>query len=162
MHDANDGKYIKEEAQKVANKRKVKEILDKHGISQSTQGAMGEIVVNMSFSKEKKMKEKSPGMYEEIEKRLPEMRCVQDADRLDAIGAIGVARLFYYGGDNNRPLYDPKAIAGGDLKQCLIGHSKEKLVKLKETMKTAKGQEMAEKRHDVMMSLLQAFEEEWM
>ena len=98
-----------------------------------------------------------------------EFRIVQDADRLDAIGAIGIARAFNYGGFKNRPLHDPdkglqeysnsKAYHKSDAPT--INHFYEKLLKLKDLMNTRTGLEMARDRHDFMLEYLDRFFSEW-
>ena len=95
---------------------------------------------------------------------------VQDADRLDAIGAIGIARCFTFGGHKKRPLYDPAIPFRADLtaesyksassQSPSINHFYEKLLKLKELMKTNAGRTRALKRHAVMEQFLQQFHEE--
>ena len=99
----------------------------------------------------------------------PELDVVQDADRLDAIGAIGIARTFNYGGFKNRKIYNP-AISP-DLKMTpvqyktstapTINHFYEKLLLLKDRMNTQTGRLIAEKRHQYMEAFLKQFYAEW-
>lgn len=98
-----------------------------------------------------------------------EMEIVQDADRLDAIGAIGIARTFTYGGYKNRALYDP-AIAPdpSQSKEAYksssaptINHFYEKLLLLKDKMNTPAARRIAEERHDFMVRFLDQFFAEW-
>jgi len=85
----------------------------------------------------------------------PEGMCVQDADRLDAIGAIGIARTFAYGGAHGRNLYVP-----GD-ESCSIAHFYEKLLLLKDRMNTSSGKAMAAQRHRFLETFLETFLAEW-
>jgi uncharacterized protein len=99
----------------------------------------------------------------------PELAIIQDADRLDAIGAIGVARCFNYGGFKNRPLYDPEILP--NLQQTKeeyknstapsINHFYEKLLLLKDKMNTTAGKKIAEERHKFMETYLAQFYNEW-
>ncbi|CCV64292.1 similar to metal dependent phosphohydrolase [Alteracholeplasma palmae J233] len=83
-------------------------------------------------------------------------KIVQDADRLDAIGAIAIARTFAYGGSKNRLIYDPEN-QGLDT----ISHFYEKLLKLKDLMNTEVGKKIALKRHEFMKKNLEQFFAEW-
>ena len=99
----------------------------------------------------------------------PELDVIQDADRLDAIGAIGIARCFNYGGFKNRSLYDPAIEPNLEMTKeqykkstaPTINHFYEKLLLLKDKMNTKTGQLLAKERHRYMEGFLQRFYEEW-
>ena len=99
----------------------------------------------------------------------PELDVIQDADRLDAIGAIGVARCFNYGGFKNRPLYNPEIKPNlhqskeeyKNSKAPTINHFYEKLLLLKDRMNTKTGRRLAEERHLYMEQFLTQFYNEW-
>jgi uncharacterized protein len=101
--------------------------------------------------------------------RTLEGRVVQDADRLDAIGAIGVARAFAYGGSRGRLLYDPAeaprsyadTAAYHASTSSTIMHFHEKLLLLRDRMNTAHARELAEARHRYMVAFLDEFAREW-
>ncbi len=94
---------------------------------------------------------------------------VQDADRLDAIGAIGIARTFVYSGKKGRPMYDPNIPVRQEMtpeeyrngKDTAINHFHEKLLKLKDLLNTDSGRRIAEQRHTFMEEFLKRFDREW-
>jgi uncharacterized protein len=90
----------------------------------------------------------------------PLLWVVQDADRLDAIGAIGIARAFNYGGFRNNPIYIPDEKSGNPDKST-IGHFYDKLLKLKDIMNTSTGRTLAEERHKILEKFLEQFYGEW-
>jgi uncharacterized protein len=98
-----------------------------------------------------------------------ELEVVQDADRLDAIGAIGIARCFNYGGFKNRALYDPEIIPNLNMTKeqyknsdaPTLNHFYEKLLLLKDQMNTASGKKIAAQRHAFMETYLLQFYNEW-
>lgn len=118
-----------------------------------------QIIKNMSFK----------STLGEISFRSRELEIVQDADRLDAIGAMGIARAFTYGGYKNRELYNPEippnlSMTKEEYKKSTaptINHFYEKLLLLKDKMNTEKGKHLAEERHRFMEKFLEQFYAEW-
>lgn len=118
-----------------------------------------QIIKNISFK----------GGNKEQKFTSPELDVVQDADRLDALGAIGIARTFNYGGFKNRKIYDPSIPPELDMTPVqykastapTINHFYEKLLLLKDIMNTVTGRKMAEKRHKYMEAFLEQFYAEW-
>ncbi|MBR9913437.1 MAG: HD domain-containing protein [Algicola sp.] len=117
------------------------------------------IIENISFK----------GGNEKQQFRSPELDVVQDADRLDALGAIGIARTFNYGGYKNRKLFDPSIKPKLDMSKeaykastaPTINHFYEKLLLLKDRMNTKTGKAIATKRHNYMLGFLDQFYAEW-
>ena len=100
----------------------------------------------------------------------PLLAIVQDADRLDAIGALGIARCFTFGGAKGRPMFDPDHAPNAHMTKeeyakgasaPSINHFYEKLLKLKDLMKTSAGRRRAAQRHQVMVQFLKDFDDEW-
>lgn len=118
------------------------------------------IIKNMSFSK---------SLNNKKEKASKEFYIVQDADRLDAIGAIGVARAFAYGGSKSRPLYDPTKKAQKisttknyeKLQSSTLHHFEEKLFLLKDLLNTKTAKKIANERNIFMKKYVQQFLDEW-
>ncbi|GAA3976059.1 HD domain-containing protein [Pedobacter ginsengiterrae] len=117
------------------------------------------IIQNMSFK----------NSFDEVGFTSMEMQIVQDADRLDAIGAIGIARAFTYGGFKNRVLYNPAIKPEQHLTKesykntsaPTINHFYEKLLLLKDMMNTEAGKAIALERHNFMLQYLEHFYKEW-
>jgi uncharacterized protein len=153
MHDIGDRKFGTEDKH-----NEIKEILSLSGFDQRVITEVININENISFSSSDKEMVKSD-----------ELKIVQDADRLDAIGAIGIARAFNYGGFKNRVIYDPEyePLSAGDMNAYrkstspTINHFYEKLLLLKDMMNTGTGMKLAEERHRFMELFLQQFYREW-
>ncbi|KAL2544262.1 Metal-dependent phosphohydrolase [Forsythia ovata] len=140
----------------------VENFLDKEGMEESKKMRILSIIKEMGFKEE--IGGVTGGNYS------PEFGVVQDADRLDAIGAIGIARCFTFGGSRNSVLHDPNIKPRSDLskekyinkdEQSTLNHFHEKLLKLKDLMRTKAGRRRAEKRHKFMEEFLEEFYEEW-
>lgn len=109
------------------------------------------------------------GAKVELELKTIEAKIVSDADKLDAIGAIGIARTFAYGGSKNRSMYEPdeKPVLHATFEEYknsqshTINHFYEKLLLLKDIMQTATGKKIALSRHKYMEVYLQEFYKEW-
>lgn len=155
LHDIIDEKVVVD-----VDKAKIllNEKLNQWNISSSKIGKIFEIIENISFSKNLEKK------YElSIEGQI-----VQDADRIDAIGAIGIARAFYYGRHIGNPLHDTKFSARSNLTEksyreenTVINHFHEKLLKLEELMNTDIAKDIAKERTIFMRDFLKRFYQEW-
>ncbi|XP_068646421.1 uncharacterized protein [Aristolochia californica] len=158
LHDIEDHKYVSELSEEA---RIVERFLEEEDLEDSAKERILKIIKGMGFKDELNQK----GVVDV----LPEFGVVQDADRLDAIGAIGIARCFTFGGSRKAILHDPKIEPRVNLskeeyvknKQTTINHFHEKLLKLKDMMKTKAGQKRAGKRHKFMEDFLKEFYEEW-
>lgn len=157
LHDVGDRKVIKQEEDDYSI---AENFLEKQKVPNEIIEQVMFIIKNMSFSKSLNKKK------DNVSK---EYYVVQDADRLDAIGAIGIARAFAYGGSKERPLYDPTKKAQKinstknyrKLKSSTFHHFEEKLLLLKNLMNTKTAKRIAEKRNDYMEKYLKQFLSEW-
>ena len=151
LHDVGDTKYSKESAKQV-----ISDLLTKMEYPSAVIDKVCFIVENVSFRKE--LDHVENGRTDAVYGGQVELCCVQDADRLDAIGAIGVARCLAFTGARNRPIYDPNLppipilTASEYNKQTAamngtaLNHFHEKLLLLESMMKTEKGRELAKAR----------------
>lgn len=156
LHDIADWKFNKTEQ---AGLDKVSNWLTSQTVEASIIDKVVEIIANVSY--------KGAGVKDKM--ISIEGKIVQDADRLDAIGAIGVARTFAYGGKYQREMHNPNEKhtlhksfeAYKSSKGTTVNHFYEKLLLLKDRMNTATAVSMAEKRHQFMESFLNQFYDEW-
>ncbi|KAI0956105.1 hypothetical protein AcV7_006599 [Taiwanofungus camphoratus] len=118
---------------------------------------IAKIVDNVSWSTEKKLRE--TGLLEDWHRDCLELHCVQDADRLDAIGAFGILRCAAYSSATNRPLHtqpeDPAHPSSA------IQHFHDKLLHIRAILKTEEGKRLADRRHKLMLDFLRAVDEEF-
>jgi len=156
LHDLDDWKF---NASADENPLRAKVWLDSLNLDSSITDAVCHIITRISY--------KGAGVENEMDS--PEGSIVQDADRLDAIGAIGIARAFAYGGYKGRPIYDPDSPPQmhasfeqyKNSNSATINHFHEKLLLLKDKMNTVTAKRIAERRHDVMVQFLDRFMDEW-
>lgn len=157
LHDIADSKFHNGDEEIGPNK--AGEYLKSIGVEENQIIHIQEIIRNMSYKA-------SLGTLNFTSR---EMEVVQDADRLDAIGAIGIARAFTYGGFKNRELYNPAippdlTMTKEEYKNSnapTINHFYEKLLLLKDKMNTQTGLRIAEERHQFMQNYLEQFYNEW-
>lgn len=153
LHDIADSKF--HNGDETIGPKTAKEFLATLPIQPAVVEQVVEIIKNISFK---------GGNFEQTYHSL-ELDIVQDADRLDALGAIGIARCFNYGGFKNRKLYDPEIAPKLQMtkqeyknsKSPTINHFYEKLLLLKDRMNTETGKKIAKKRHEFMTGYLEQF-----
>jgi uncharacterized protein len=157
LHDIADSKF--HDGDETIGSKKASNFLKSINESDEVINHVIKIIENISF--------KGGNFQQDFKSK--ELDIVQDADRLDAMGAIGIARTFNYGGFKNMPLYDPEIKPNLNMdkntykksKAPTINHFHEKLLLLKDRMNTNKGSEIAQIRHNFMVDYLQQFENEW-
>jgi uncharacterized protein len=157
LHDIADSKF--HDGDETVGPKVASDFLTSENVSEETINHVVKIIENISFKGgnfEKKFTSK-------------ELEIVQDADRLDAIGAVGIARTFNYGGFKNREIYDPEIepnlkMTKEEYKNSTaptINHFYEKLLLLKDKMNTESGKKIAQQRHAFMETFLEQFYNEW-
>lgn len=151
LHDVADEKL---NPSKEAGLAKVSDWLIAQAVDTDVRNRVMEIIASMSYNGGT-----NPPMC------TLEGQIVQDADRLDAIGAIGIGRAFAYGGSKNRSMHEPgrdfSGIGYRSEENTTIHHFYEKLLKLKDLMNTEQAKRMAEDRHQFMLEFLDRFYREW-
>jgi uncharacterized protein len=157
LHDIADSKF--HDGDETLGPKKAQAFLNDLGVDQATIIHVVQIIENISFK----------GGKEKQAFKSPELDVVQDADRLDAIGAIGIARAFNYGGHKGREIYNPNIAPKVDITKKeyknstapSLNHFYEKLLLLRERMNTSTGKLMAEHRHQFLEQYLEEFYQEW-
>jgi len=156
LHDLDDWKFNHREDD---TPQRAKAWMEKCGVDPDTTERVCQIIMNVSYK----------GAGVENKMKSLEGFIVQDADRLDAIGAIGIGRAFAYGGYKGRSLYDPELppVMHASFEQykngksATINHFYEKLLLLKDMMNTSTAKRIAQQRHEVMVRYLDQFMNEW-
>ena len=159
LHDIADAKFHGGNEEK--GPRKARAFLKTLGIPKEVRNHVITIIRNVSY------KNSLENRQEKFDS--PELQVVQDADRLDALGAIGIARAFSYGGYAGRKLYDPEIPPKPKMSKAeykknagpTINHFYEKLLLLRDLMHTDTGRKLAEHRHQFMLQYLEEFFQEW-
>lgn len=157
LHDIADAKF--HDGDENIGPAKARQFLESHDVEENIINHVEQIIRHISFK----------GGNESRRFFSPELAVVQDADRLDAMGAIGIARAFQYGGFKNREIYNPAikpdlTMSRQAYKKSTaptINHFYEKLLRLKDMMNTAAGKKMAAQRHTFMQDFLNQFYKEW-
>ncbi|MBQ0738210.1 HD domain-containing protein [Mesonia mobilis] len=157
LHDIADAKF--HQGDETVGPKKAQQFLQQQNVEPTTIEHVINIIENISF--------KGGNFQQQFHSK--ELAIVQDADRLDALGAIGIARTFNYGGFKNRKLYDPAISPKLNMtkeeykkgENPTINHFYEKLLLLKDRMNTQKGKQIAQERHLFMEKFLEQFYAEW-
>lgn len=157
LHDIADSKF--NNGDETVGPITARTFLESENVDEKIISEVIKIIENISFK---------GGNFEKNFQSI-ELEIVQDADRLDAIGAIGIARTFNYGGFKNRQIYNPKIIPNlamtkeeyKNSETPTINHFYEKLLLLKDKMNTNTGKKIANERHLFMEVFLKQFFEEW-
>lgn len=157
LHDIADSKF--HNGDETVGPKVAREFLEKENVAEETINHVVQIIENISFKGGNFNKN-----FDSIE-----LNIVQDADRLDALGAIGIARTFNYGGFKNRTIFNPNIAPKFNMSKeeyknsdaPTINHFYEKLLLLKDKMNTASGKKIAEERHLFMGTFLSQFYAEW-
>ena len=157
LHDIADSKF--HDGDETIGPKTARTFLESENVVQTTIDHVIAIIENISFKGGKVARK-----FSSIE-----LDIVQDADRLDAIGAIGIARTFNYGGFKNRALYNPEIAPNLSMTKeeyknneaPTINHFYEKLLLLKDKMNTQTGKQIAQERHRYMEGFLEQFYAEW-
>ncbi|VAW13152.1 HD domain protein [hydrothermal vent metagenome] len=161
LHDIADAKF--HAGDETVGPKLAQEFLGSLSVDKGVIDHVVRIIENISFKSGLASKEHPKKKFSSLE-----LQIVQDADRLDAIGAIGIARAFNYGGFKNRELYNPQIPPNLEMDKetykkstaPTINHFYEKLLLLKDKMNTKKGQELATERHQFMLDFLKQFDGE--
>ena len=157
LHDIADPKF--HDGDETIAPKIARAFLEEQNVSEETIQKVLFVIENISF----KNRDQAP-----VNPPI-ELQVVQDADRIDAIGAIGIARTFNFGGFKNNLMYHPDikpqlGMSKEEYKKSngtTINHFYEKLLLLKDMMNTEKGKKMAEERHNYMLNFLDQFYKEW-
>jgi uncharacterized protein len=157
LHDIADSKF--HDGDETVGPRIAREFLESENVDEEIITHVVSIIENISYK---------GGNFEKKFSSI-ELDVVQDADRLDAIGAIGIARTFNYGGFKNRALYDPNIAPNSNMTKeeykkndsPTLNHFYEKLLLLKDKMNTQTGKQIAQERHRYMEGFLAQFYAEW-
>ena len=157
LHDIADSKF--HDGDETVGPKVAREFLTSENVSEETINHVVAIIENISFK----------GGNFEKQFTSKELEIVQDAERLDAIGAVGIARTFNYGGFKNREIYNPEIAPNLKMSKeeyknstaPTINHFYEKLLLLKDKMNTETGKKIAQQRHEFMEKFLEQFYKEW-